>query len=108
MVMASDMELAAAAQIERQTRELAALRAENQSLRDWREQATMNCAKRRCATREWSLKDSEAENEALRARVAELEVIAISICAGNCLPPFPCAQDGCPKRASASAGVVPE
>lgn len=43
-----------------------------------------------------------------RARVAELEVIAISICAGNCLPPFPCAQDGCPKRASASAGTVPE
>jgi hypothetical protein len=46
-----------------------------------------------------------------RARVAELEVIATSICAGNCLPPFPCAQDGCPKRTarpSPSAGAVPE
>lgn len=44
-----------------------------------------------------------------RARVAELEVIATSICAGNCLPPFPCAQDGCPKRTarpSPSAGLV--
>lgn len=47
--------------------------------------------------------DAHDEIVALRARVAELEVIAISICAGNCLPPFPCAQDGCPKRASASA-----
>ncbi len=45
---------------------------------------------------------------ALRARVAELEVIAISICAGNCLPPFPCAQDGCPKRAHPSAGTSRE
>ena len=46
-----------------------------------------------------------------RARVAELEVIATSICAGNCLPPFPCAQDGCPKRTarpSPSAGAVPK
>lgn len=66
---------------------VAALQAENQQLRDWRDSATMSCAKRKCATRERDLREAENErdeankvceqwrqwNEALRARVAELE-----------------------------------
>lgn len=45
---------------------VAALQAENQQLRDWREAATVACAKRRCATRDRDLKESESENERLR------------------------------------------
>lgn len=76
---------------------VAALQAENQQLRDWRDSATMSCAKRKCATRERDLREAEnerdeankvceqwrqwtvatrAENDSLRAEVASWKRLA--------------------------------
>ena len=75
---------------------VAALQAENQQLRDWRDSATMSCAKRKCATRERDLREAEnerdeankvceqwrqwtvatrAENDSLRAEVERLRAL---------------------------------
>lgn len=53
--------------------ELLALRAEKQRLLDWQTQATVNCAKRKCASRERDMADCEAERDRLVALLVSVD-----------------------------------